>query len=195
MTTQDTILIIDDDSSIRWVLAKALQNAGFKVVACDEGKRALDIIADQPPALVISDIQMPGLSGLQLLETLQASHPWLPVIIITANADTDIGSQTHSLGAYDYLPKPFDLNHVIQVCKNALHKQELEEKLPLWQQQLNKVIEQEYANDNIDILLQLQQEFEQLLIKNALTLSNGHKQKAAKLLNWGRNTLTRKLKH
>lgn len=195
MTTQDTILIIDDDSSIRWVLAKALQNAGFKVVACDEGKRALDIIADQPPALVISDIQMPGLSGLQLLETLQASHPWLPVIIITANADTDIGSQTHSLGAYDYLPKPFDLNHVIQVCKNALDKQELEEKLPLWQQQLNKVIEQEYANDNIDILLQLQQEFEQLLIKNALTLSNGHKQKAAKLLNWGRNTLTRKLKH
>ena len=91
----NTVLVVDDDSSIRWVLARALNNAQFKVISCDSGQEALSIISEQKPQLVITDIQMSGMSGLELLETINQKWPELPVIMITAYADTDLGSKTH----------------------------------------------------------------------------------------------------
>ncbi|WP_251358920.1 response regulator [Kangiella sp. TOML190] len=186
------ILLVDDDSSIRWVLSKALSNAGFKVVAADNGQEALKLVAKEPPKVLITDVQMPGISGLELMETVKNRYPQLPVVIITANTDTQMAVESHQIGAFDYLPKPFDLNQAVSICQKALA---LDKPQPLspWQQQLNKTLQAEYHQGNTQILQSLQTEFEQFMVQQALELCQGHKQKAAKLLGWGRNTLTRKL--
>jgi len=195
MTNINTVLVVDDDSSIRWVLARALNNAQFKVLSCDNGQQALEIIKQEQPQLVITDIQMSGMSGLELLETINQQWPDLPVIMITAYADTDLGSKTHELGAFDYLPKPFDINHVINICQRALDSQKHNNNLPLWLQHIEKKIDSDYHLGNDKILIEMQSEFEQFMIESALRLSKEHKQKAAKILGWGRNTLTRKLQY
>ncbi|AOE49047.1 response regulator [Kangiella sediminilitoris] len=190
-----TILVVDDDSSIRWVLARALNNAQFKVLACDSGQQALSLIEEESPDLVITDIQMSGMTGLELLEAINQQWPHIPVIMITAYADTDLGSKTHELGAFDYLPKPFDINHVIKLCQRALDSQRSSSEIPLWLQQIEKKIDSDYHQGNGEVLIEMQQEFEQFITESALRLSQGHKQKAAKILGWGRNTLTRKLQY
>lgn len=191
----NTVLVVDDDSSIRWVLARALNNAQFKVLSCDSGQQALAMIDQHQPQLVITDIQMSGMTGLELLEAINQQWPELPVIMITAYADTDLGTKTHELGAFDYLPKPFDINHVIKLCQRAINSQKPTSNLPLWLQQVEKHIDSEYHQGNAEILVQMQQEFEQFIAESALRLSQEHKQKAAKILGWGRNTLTRKLNY
>lgn len=195
MDNSHTVLVVDDDSSIRWVLARALNNAHFKVLSCDNGRAALEMIQQHQPELVITDIQMSGMSGLELLESINQQWPELPVIMITAYADTDLGSKTHELGAFDYLPKPFDINHVIKLCQRALDSQKTISQLPLWLQQVEKKIDSDYHLGNADALIEMQREFEQFMIESALRLSKNHKQKAAKILGWGRNTLTRKLQY
>lgn len=191
----NTVLVVDDDSSIRWVLARALKNAQFKVISCDSGQEAISIIAEQTPQLVITDIQMSGMSGLELLETINQKWPELPVIMITAYADTDLGSKTHELGAFDYLPKPFDINHVINLCQRAINSHKPTSDLPLWLQQAEKHIDSEYHQGNAEVLIEMQQQFEQFVAESALRLTQEHKQKSAKILGWGRNTLSRKLKY
>lgn len=186
------ILLVDDDSSIRWVLSKALSNAGFKVIAADNGKSALDLIEKQTPKLMITDVQMPGMSGIELMETAKNRYPNLPVVIITANPDTQIAVESHKIGAFDYLPKPFDLNQAISICQKAIAKNSLQE-LPPWQEQIKKTLMAEYHQGNQVVFTDLQTEFEQFMAQQALDICQGHKQKAAKLLGWGRNTLTRKL--
>ena len=190
-----TVLIVDDDSSIRWVLARALSNTQFKVISCDNGQQALDMIRSNHPQLVITDIQMSGMSGLELLNIINQNWPDLPVIMITAYADTDLATKTHELGAFDYLPKPFDINHVIKLCQRAVDSQKDKKDFPLWLQHIEKKVDSEYHQGNSQVLIDMQLEFEAFMTQSALRLSHGHKQKAAKLLGWGRNTLTRKLKY
>lgn len=192
---EPTVLVVDDDSSIRWVLARALNNAEFKVLSCDDGQQALNIIAKHQPHLVITDIQMNGMSGLELLQSINQQWPELPVIMITAYADTDLASKTHELGAFDYLPKPFDINQVIKLCQRALDSYKTSSDLPLWLQHIEKKINTEYHQGNSNVLIDIQHEFEQFIAQSALRLHQGHKQKASKILGWGRNTLTRKLQY
>ncbi len=186
------VLLVDDDSSIRWVLSKALSNAGFKVVAADNGQDALHLIAKELPKVMITDVQMPGMSGLELMETAKNRYPQLPIVIITANANTHMAIESHQIGAFDYLPKPFDLNQAVSICQKAI-ADDSEKQLPPWQEQINKTLMAEYHQGNQIIFAKIQTEFEQFMVKQALELCQGHKQKAAKLLGWGRNTLTRKL--
>ncbi len=186
------ILLVDDDSSIRWVLSKALNNAGFKVLAADNGQDALKLIEQQLPKLIITDVQMPGMSGLELMETVKLRHPNLPVVIITANTDTQMAVESHKIGAFDFLPKPFDIIQAVSICQKAIAKDTIEE-LPPWQEQIQRTMLAEYHQGNQTIFTELQKDFEQFMVEQALTICQGHKQKAAKLLGWGRNTLTRKL--
>lgn len=186
------IVLVDDDSSIRWVLSKALQNAGFKVMAADNGQSALQILENHKTTILITDVKMPGISGLELMETVKNRYPNLPVIIITANADTQMAVESHQIGAFDYLPKPFDLNQAVSICQKAIAKDSPQE-FPPWQEQINKTLMAEFHQGNQQIFINIQNEFEQFMAQQALELCQGHKQKAAKLLGWGRNTLTRKL--
>lgn len=120
MSHNETICVIDDDSSIRWVLDKALGNAGLQVVEYDSADSALRAISKQEPAVIITDIRMPGMDGLALLEHIHSRYPDLPVIIMTAHSDLDSAVAAYKGGAFEYLPKPFDVDEAVALVSRAL---------------------------------------------------------------------------
>lgn len=120
MTTNNIVWVVDDDESIRWVLEKALQKAGLTPRGFKDGQAALDALQKAQPDVLITDIRMPGLDGLSLLEKIGASNPELPVIVITAHSDLDSAVSAYQTGAFEYLPKPFDLNDAVELTKRAL---------------------------------------------------------------------------
>ena len=115
------VWIIDDDHSIRWVLEKAL---GRESIACrsfasaDEALAALD--SGDVPCALMSDIRMPGTSGLELLKVVKANHPDLPAIIMTAYSDLDSAVSAFQGGAFEYLPKPFDVDQAVELVQRAI---------------------------------------------------------------------------
>jgi len=120
MSHNDTICVIDDDSSIRWVLDKALSNAGMQVHDYDSANTALAAINKQEPAVIVTDIRMPGMDGLELLELINTQYPDLPVIIMTAHSDLDSAVSAYQGGAFEYLPKPFDIDEAVALVNRAL---------------------------------------------------------------------------
>lgn len=114
------IFIIDDDASIRWVLEKALSGAGYETVTFESADAALAGIAREEPAVILTDIRMPGMDGLELLERINATHPELPVIIMTAHSDLDSAVAAFKGGAFEYLPKPFDVDEAVTLAGRAL---------------------------------------------------------------------------
>jgi two-component system nitrogen regulation response regulator GlnG len=125
------VWVVDDDQSIRWVLERALEQAGIDSETFSSGDRMLRRLRTEHPDVVISDIRMPGTNGLELLEKLTASHPKLPVIITTAHSDLDSAVASYQQGAFEYLPKPFDIDEVVAVTERALaHARENLEPAP-----------------------------------------------------------------
>jgi two-component system nitrogen regulation response regulator GlnG len=120
MSHNETICVIDDDSSIRWVLDKALGNAGLQVAGFDSADSALQAISKQEPAVIVTDIRMPGMDGLALLEHIHGHYPDLPVIIMTAHSDLDSAVAAYKGGAFEYLPKPFDVDEAVALVNRAL---------------------------------------------------------------------------
>lgn len=120
MSNPDLVWVIDDDRSIRWVISKALQKAGFEVVEYENATGVVESLTRNTPDVIISDIRMPGANGLALLEEIRGEHPELPVIIITAHADLDSAVSAYQGGAFEYLPKPFDVNEVSELVKRAI---------------------------------------------------------------------------
>jgi len=120
MEHSNKVFVIDDDRSIRWVLEKALATAHLQVESFDTGDTALAAIDREEPAVIVTDIRMPGIDGLDLLERIQASHPELPVIIMTAHSDLDSAVAAFKGGAFEYLPKPFDIDDAVALVSRAL---------------------------------------------------------------------------
>src|SRR5690554_1497463 len=120
MHKADQVWIIDDDRSIRWVLEKALQQAQMSTRTFDSGDAALRQLSREVPAAVISDIRMPGIDDLGLLSTLHHQHPEVPVIIMTAHSDLDSAVAAYQGGAFEYLPKPFDVDEAVALVRRAL---------------------------------------------------------------------------
>ena len=114
------IWIIDDDRSIRWVFEKALTREGLAFKSFSTTGAALAALDHDPPQVVVSDIRMPGGSGLDLLKELKARYADLPVIIMTAYSDLESAVAAFQGGAYEYLPKPFDVDHAIDLVRRAL---------------------------------------------------------------------------
>ncbi|MEY3788532.1 MAG: nitrogen regulation protein [Pseudomonadota bacterium] len=119
MNKLDTVWIIDDDKSIRWVVEKALQKADIITRSFSVGKDLLKALDDDLPDALITDIRMPGMDGLELLERLQLSHPNLPVIVMTAHSDLESAVSAFHGGAFEYLPKPFDIKEVVNLAQRA----------------------------------------------------------------------------
>ena len=125
MSRSETVWIVDDDRSIRWVLEKALQQEGMTTTSFDSADGVLSRLVRQQPDVIISDIRMPGASGLELLARIRELHPRLPVIIMTAHSDLESAVASYQGGAFEYLPKPFDVDEAVSLVKRAyLHAQE-----------------------------------------------------------------------
>ncbi|MBY0266196.1 MAG: nitrogen regulation protein NR(I) [Burkholderiales bacterium] len=114
------VWIIDDDRSIRWVFEKALTRENIAFKAFSSAREALTALDDEVPQVVVSDIRMPGESGLELLQQAKARHPALPVIIMTAYSDLESAVTAFQGGAYEYLPKPFDVDHAVELIRRAM---------------------------------------------------------------------------
>ena len=129
------IWIVDDDPSIRFVLEKALARENLETRSFSNPREVLAALADLPdgdpaqqgPRVLVSDIRMPGGSGLQLLEEVHAQQPDLPVIIMTAYSDLDSAVSAFQRGAFEYLPKPFDLPKAIELIRRAVEESEREQ--------------------------------------------------------------------
>jgi len=122
MSTKPVIWVVDDDASIRWVLEKALSNAGFKTVLYENADDVLAHAKANAPDVIVTDIRMPGTSGLELLDQLSHELPALPVIVMTAHSDLDSAVSAYQGGAFEYLPKPFDLEAAVALVGRALQK-------------------------------------------------------------------------
>jgi len=114
------VWVVDDDSSIRWVLERALTQAGIDNETFADGDQLLQRMDHDAPDVIISDIRMPGTNGLELLSIISEKHPELPVIITTAHSDLDSAVASYQQGAFEYLPKPFDLDEVVAITQRAL---------------------------------------------------------------------------
>jgi len=121
MTTQ-TVWVVDDDRSIRWVLEKALTSANIPHAVFESADDARKALERSSPTVVMTDIRMPGEDGLSLLDHLRSVSPKLPVIVMTAHSDLDSAVASYSRGAFEYLPKPFDVDDAILLVQRALDR-------------------------------------------------------------------------
>ncbi|HNB46870.1 MAG TPA: response regulator, partial [Burkholderiaceae bacterium] len=121
------IWIVDDDQSIRFVLEKALGREGLPVRSFTNPRDVLAALHDDVPQVLVSDIRMPGGSGIDLLGKVKEQHPGLPVIIMTAYSDLDSAVSAFQSGAFEYLPKPFDLPKAVELIRRAVDESLREE--------------------------------------------------------------------
>lgn len=117
---QAKIWVVDDDQSIRWVLDKTVSRSGHEVTCFDSAEAMLAAFKNSQPDCVITDIRMPGIDGLELVHRLHADKPTLPVIVMTAHSDLESAVQAYDKGAFEYLPKPFDIDEVTETIARAL---------------------------------------------------------------------------
>jgi len=122
MPKSNHVWIIDDDRSIRWVLEKALQKAGMETLSYPDAKGVLENLVLKQPDAIISDVRMPGMDGISLLERINETYPGLPVIIMTAHSDLDSAVAAFHSGAFEYLPKPFDVDGAVEQVFRACRK-------------------------------------------------------------------------
>jgi two-component system nitrogen regulation response regulator GlnG len=116
------VWIVDDDRSIRWVLEKALAREGIPFKTFATAYEVLQALAVSEPQVLVSDIRMPGESGLVLLNKIKERHPQIPVIIMTAFSDLDSAVAAFQGGAFEYLPKPFDVDHALALIRRATNE-------------------------------------------------------------------------
>jgi two-component system nitrogen regulation response regulator GlnG len=113
------VWLVDDDASIRWVLERALRNDGMTARAFEAAEGALDALRREAPDVLITDIRMPGASGLELLRRIRDQRPALPVIVMTAHSDLGSAVSAYEGGAFEYLPKPFDIDQAVALVRRA----------------------------------------------------------------------------
>jgi len=120
VTNKSKVWIVDDDRSIRWVLEKAMQAENIAIRSFDNGNTVIDELKVEQPDVLVSDIRMPGIDGLQLMGEIKDIFPDLPIIIMTAYSDLDSAVSVYEGGAFEYLPKPFDVDDAVDLVKRAI---------------------------------------------------------------------------
>ena len=120
MNISEQVWILDDDSSIRWVLERALAGAKLTTASFAAAESLWQALEISQPIVIVSDIRMPGTDGLTLLDRIQTHYPHIPVIIMTAHSDLDSAVSAYQAGAFEYLPKPFDIDEAIALVERAL---------------------------------------------------------------------------
>ncbi|HHH38148.1 MAG TPA: nitrogen regulation protein NR(I) [Sedimenticola sp.] len=124
MSRSNRVWVIDDDRSIRWVLEKALHKSGLEVTAFASADGVIEALSRERPDAIVTDVRMPGMDGLALLGHIHELHPELPVIIMTAHSDLDSAVAAYHGGAFEYLPKPFDVDEAVDQVRRACRKEQ-----------------------------------------------------------------------
>ncbi|SHF22037.1 DNA-binding transcriptional response regulator, NtrC family, contains REC, AAA-type ATPase, and a Fis-type DNA-binding domains [Desulforamulus putei DSM 12395] len=132
------ILVIDDEEHMCWALERGLRQEGYQVLTATRGKEGLELIRKETPSLVILDLKMPEMDGLEVLVRAKDLLPKLPVIMITAHGTIDTAIEAMKLGATDYITKPFDLDELKLVVKQALMVSQLQEEVTFLRSELSK---------------------------------------------------------
>ena len=145
MPLEDRILIVDDEEVICSILARRLTREGYACVTANDGREALRYFYKHPFSLIISDIKMPEMDGIELLKRVKAANPNMMVIMVTAFPDIDLAVEAMRLGAYDFIIKPADLDLVILSVKKALEKKRLEEEVTAYRSHLERLVEERTA--------------------------------------------------
>ena len=114
MSQPAEVWIVDDDEGIRWVLERAMEQAGLACRGFGDALAVLEALGRGRPDVLVTDVRMPGTDGLTLLSKLKESQPELPVIVITAHSDLDSAVAAYQGGAFEYLPKPFDVDQAVE---------------------------------------------------------------------------------
>ncbi|MFC3852282.1 nitrogen regulation protein NR(I) [Salinispirillum marinum] len=130
MSQHETVWVVDDDRSIRWVLEKAVEKEGWACQSFTDGESLLQRLQRDKPTVIVSDVRMEGMDGLALMREIHAMHPDIPVIIMTAHSDLDSAVASFQGGAFEYLPKPFDITEAIDLVKRAMeHAREQQQEI------------------------------------------------------------------
>ena len=116
------VWVVDDDQSVRWVLEKALCQAGMSTRCFERAEHLLDEIDHDVPDVLVTDVRMPGMSGITLLDTINKRWPELPVIVITAHSGLENAVAAYKGGAFEYLPKPFDIDEAVELVRRAARR-------------------------------------------------------------------------
>ncbi len=128
MSKVSNVWVVDDDRSIRWVLQKALESVDISVRVFENAQEVIEQLEKRVPDVLVSDIRMPGMDGLELLSQIKETHPDLPVIIMTAYSDLDSAVSVYEGGAFEYLPKPFDVDEAVDLVQRGIaHRKEKNE--------------------------------------------------------------------
>ena len=139
------ILVVDDDESLRWVTQAQLQQSGYEVTAEADGNAALESMRQAPPDLVITDLKMPGMSGLELLRKIRTDYPGIIVIMVTAFGTVENAVEAMKAGAYDYVTKPVNMDELRLIVNRGLEHLDLQEEVRL----LRSSLDQKYGFENI----------------------------------------------
>jgi DNA-binding NtrC family response regulator len=145
MTSKARMVVVDDDESLRRVTQFQLEQAGYEVRTAASGAEALRVLQLSPQELVITDLKMTGLSGLELLRKIRADHPEISVIIVTAFGTVETAVDAMKAGAYDYITKPVNFEELTLIIERALAHQHLLEEVTTLRSNLN----QKYGFENI----------------------------------------------
>ena len=151
---KNQILIVDDEEAVCSLIAKRLINENYSCVTANNGRKALHHLYGNNFSLIISDIRMPEMDGMELLRNVKASDPNMMVIVMTAYAEMGIALQAMRLGAYDFIVKPFDLELMVLTVKKALEKKKLQEELEDFDNRLERLVEKRTAklHETLDAL-------------------------------------------
>ena len=139
------ILVVDDDESLRWVTQAQLQQSGYEVNAAANGNEGLASIQHAPPDLVITDLKMPGMSGLEFLKKIRADYPEILVIVVTAFGTVETAVEAMKAGAYDYITKPVNMDELRLIVSRGLEHLDLKEEVRL----LRSNLDEKYGFENI----------------------------------------------
>jgi two-component system nitrogen regulation response regulator GlnG len=143
------VWLVDDDASIRWVLERALKQGGMAPTAFDHADSAIAALRRDRPDVLITDIRMPGRSGLELLTEIRDSQPELPVIVMTAHSDLDSAVAAYQGGAFEYLPKPFDIDQAVDLVRRAAQQKTRVEEVVSEQRRIPEMLGQAPAMQEV----------------------------------------------
>ncbi len=114
------VLVVDDEKLIRWSVAERLQRGGYEVLSAESGEQALELVATTPPDVILLDVRLPGIDGLQTLERALALQPEVTVLMMSAHSTVDIAVEAMKVGAIDFLVKPFPFQSLDAAVQRAL---------------------------------------------------------------------------